>query len=492
MPAPAVALLAAALLAGCATRAPLVALDAPASTAGCRAWFDAADAAVDAAGVRDVQTVPVDGVPHLRVDRLLVALGSGRGADPAARAAWLGHAAAHARDGWAVELANLPAPAHVALAARTPGRAPAEVAAECIGRLAAADVADPAQAAARLDAARVPDAYADWLRVVGLYPLTRWPVLAGYRGWRAEIEPLQRLPLAELPVAGRLAVYGDASAPVPVGGGWTVDALGVPDLDPAARAALLAAHAPLWVVDTVGDDDRPGALVWPDGGWRPEVDATRPTLYTQVAFTRVAGEVLPQLVYHLWFPARTPEREGDIYAGHLDGVILRVTLDRGGRPLLYDSIHPCGCYHMFFPGPGLEARPQAEVGGEGFHVPHPAPRPAPGQRVAVRLQAGTHQVLGLHALPAATPGVVALETRPYDALRSLPAGAGRRSAFGPDGLVPGTGRAERLLLWPMGVPSAGALRQWGRHATAFVGRRHFDDPGLVEAGFRVVAGTADR
>jgi len=382
IPAPAIALLAAALLAGCATRAPLVALDAPASTAGCRAWFDAADAAVDAAGVRDVQAVPVDGAPYLRVDRLLVTLGSGRGADPAARAAWLGLAAAHARDGWAVELANLPAPAHAALAARTPDRAPAEVAAECIGRLAAADVADPAQAAARLDAARVPDAYADWLRVVGLYPLTRWPVLAGYRGWRAEIDPLQRLPLAELPVEGRLAVYGDASAPVSVGGGWEVDALGVPRLDPATRAALLAAHAPLWVVDTVGDDDLPGALVWPVGGWRPEVDSTRPTLYTQVAFTRVAGVVLPQLVYHLWFPARTPERDGDIYAGHLDGVILRVTLDRGGRPLLYDTIHPCGCYHMFFPrrprsgarGSTCRTRPQGWRRGSGSQC---GCRPAP-------------------------------------------------------------------------------------------------------------------
>ncbi|MNC92616.1 hypothetical protein D3C83_90760 [compost metagenome] len=49
--------------------------------------------------------------------------------------------------------------------------------------------------------------------------------------------------------------------------------------------------------------------------------------------------------------------------------------------------------------------------------------------------------------------------------------------------MPGTERGERWLFWPMGVPEPGAMRQWGRHATAFVGRRHFDDPGLLERYF---------
>jgi len=40
-------------------------------------------------------------------------------------------------------------------------------------------------------------------------------------------------------------------------------------------------------------------------------------------------------------------------------------------------------------------------------------------------------------------------------------------------------------LWPLGIPSAGAMRQWGHHATAFVGRRHFDEPFLIERYFVV-------
>jgi hypothetical protein len=35
----------------------------------------------------------------------------------------------------------------------------------------------------------------------------------------------------------------------------------------------------------------------------------------------------------------------------------------------------------------------------------------------------------------------------------------------------------------MGVESAGQMRQWGHHATAFVGRRHFDDPNLLASYF---------
>jgi hypothetical protein len=72
----------------------------------------------------------------------------------------------------------------------------------------------------------------------------------------------------------------------------------------------------------------------------------------------------------------------------------------------------------------------------------------------------------------------------YDELRSLPRGAsGRRSLFGPDAIVPGSERGERFFFWPTGVPCPGAMRQWGHHATAFVGRRHFDDADLMERYF---------
>jgi hypothetical protein len=74
--------------------------------------------------------------------------------------------------------------------------------------------------------------------------------------------------------------------------------------------------------------------------------------------------------------------------------------------------------------------------------------------------------------------------RAYRELYAIPIeGAKPRSLFGPDGIVPGSERGERFLLWPMGIASPGAMRERGRHATAFVGRRHFDDPYLLEDTF---------
>jgi len=46
-------------------------------------------------------------------------------------------------------------------------------------------------------------------------------------------------------------------------------------------------------------------------------------------------------------------------------------------------------------------------------------------------------------------------------------------------------RAERFLFWPTGIASPAGMRQWGRHATALVGRRHFDDADLLERRFRL-------
>jgi hypothetical protein len=55
-----------------------------------------------------------------------------------------------------------------------------------------------------------------------------------------------------------------------------------------------------------------------------------------------------------------------------------------------------------------------------------------------------------------------------------------RSLYGPDGIIRQSRRAERFLFWPLGIPSAGTMRQSGMHATAFIGRRHFDAPGHLE------------
>ena len=75
--------------------------------------------------------------------------------------------------------------------------------------------------------------------------------------------------------------------------------------------------------------------------------------------------------------------------------------------------------------------------------------------------------------------------RPAQELGHLPLqnGQGTASLFDEDGFVQGTERLESLILWPMGVDKPGAMRQWGHHATAFVGRRHFDEATLMDRYF---------
>ena len=118
-------------------------------------------------------------------------------------------------------------------------------------------------------------------------------------------------------------------------------------------------------------------------------------------------------------------------------------------------------------------------------MPQTLPRVAEGERPLVRLAPRTHYIEGV-SLVRGIDSVVRYSFRPYDELRSLPRPDGRRrSVFGPDGLVAGTERAERYLFWPMGIVSPGAMRQAGRQATAFVGRRHFDDADLIERRFAI-------
>jgi hypothetical protein len=204
--------------------------------------------------------------------------------------------------------------------------------------------------------------------------------------------------------------------------------------------------------------------------------------YGRLAFTRYHGKTLTQLVYTIWFPERPSSGAADILSGRLDGVVFRVTLGIDGAPLVYDSMHPCGCYHMFFPTARVRLLPAPEPAIEWAFVPSRLPALAPAQSVVVRIASRTHYVVNVRQ-DAGAPAA-AYRLADDNDLRALPtADRGTRSAFGPDGIVPGTERGERYLFWPMGIDNAGAMRQWGTHATAFIGRRHFDDADLIERRF---------
>jgi hypothetical protein len=263
--------------------------------------------------------------------------------------------------------------------------------------------------------------------------------------------------------------------------------LGVPQPTDDDRRRLLATFAPTFIVDERSDDDRIGEpTLGPDGV--PSVVPSTSVVFTRVAHTRFGGVILLQLIYTAWFPARTADSAFDVLAGPLDGIVWRVTFAADGTPLLFDSIHPCGCYHWFFPTARLSVKPQPPSIDEQALLAQQLPRVASDAQIALRVEAGTHYLRRIIVDPLRAEGARRYMLRADDTLRTLPVpGNGTRSLYGPDGIVHASDRPERYWFWPLGIPSAGAMRQWGHHATAFVGRRYFDEPFLVERYFALTA-----
>jgi hypothetical protein len=486
------AMLAVAALSGCAT------IDRPFNdhlqsaaipVRDCAEWFVALDHAVEDAGVRDAQETPIPGFPYLRANRFMTGL-KDRVRTDAGMHAFALRLAALDYEARKAEIANLPAERLAALPALLASGSRSEAVTrtrQCAHLLREIDVAKPEARQLLLERVAVPDDYSSAMRVAGLYALTRYPFSAGVRRWESEMSAAfaskadSKLPVvryAPPPSQPRsreaIARLLSASAANP---------LGVPEPEVQDLEDLLAAYAPSFEVAIAGDHDRFGRLRWLRERKTPSVDASQQVVYAQTSRTLYRGHALLQFVYTIWFSERPPREPGDLLAGALDGLTWRVTLTPDGEPLIYDAIHPCGCFHMFFPTPRARVRPAPDDLEEWAFSPQQLPRVQPGERPVVRVSSGTHYIEGVSFVQG-IDAVARYELRDYGELRSLQRlEGGSRSAFGPDGLVPGTERAERRLFWPMGIRSAGAMRQWGRHATAFVGRRHFDDADLFEQRF---------
>ena len=466
-------------------------LAAGGETAACAGFLRAFDEQVARAGVADAQNARVPGFPYLRSSRFLASFRDELA--PAQRQAWLQALRRLGQQGQRLELANLPDTAATWQALGVTDRADARQRLEaCSDRLLALDSARPAAWERLQEQATVADAYADIQRLLGLYPLTALVAAQGVGELYAGIRATFAQSPDRLPVAGQLLDYTPASRPGlgrPPEPDWyaTVprNALGQPRLTPRQLERLFRRHAPIWRVDTMQPADRIGSP-YLDGDNGIAIDTDRPVVYRHISHTRWQGKTLLQLNYVIWFPARPLTGPLDLLGGHLDGITWRVTLDATGVPLIYDAMHNCGCYHMAFPGSRLEPRNQAGLWQEPLLVPAPGPIPAAGERLRIRIEAGSHYLQAVETV-ADYVSTHTYAFQDYDVLRSLPLGADRRqSMFNEQGLVPGTERLERWLLWPMGVPEPGAMRQWGTHATAFVGKRHFDDPDLIERYFGVV------
>lgn len=457
--------------------------------ARCAHWFEALDAAVVRSGAGDNAARRIAGFPYLRIDRFFAAMKHHAGNDPRIRRAWIDAMRARDIDGRRVEIANLPTAQIDALAVG--GRD--EVAGrtrDCGGHLLAADRVDDDALESLFRRAYVADDYSSLKRALGLYELTRLPFYAGVHSWQERVT--QRFVAArrgEARTGAQVLRYVPAREPVyararvgEILARADDHPLGLPRLSERERDRLFATYAPVFEIETGGDFDRIGRLFWSRAA-KPRVDVAQPVVYRRLDYTRVDGRTLLQLVYVAWLPERPIDGSFDLLGGHLDGIVWRVTLAPDGEPVLFDSIHSCGCYHMFFPTPRLQPVPAPRAWMEWAFTPATLPAIAESKRLLVEVQTRSHYLRNVS--PGASAGGTVYELVDYDELRSLPLPqGGRRSLFEPDGLIAGTERGERYLFWPMGIASPGAMRQAGSQPTAFVGRRHFDDADLLEKRFR--------
>lgn len=444
----------------------------------CLALYEQVDARIEAAGVRDAAYHRIEGFPYLRSDRYSASFVE-QIQDMDTFWEWVGYLRANEDESRDVELRNLGIGTEEATSLLLDLRG-------CGGWLRSWELEDAAFREKLYAVVAPPDDYSIAQRTFGLYPLAVPFLNRGLAEYRREVAAEFAQPLEALPRVGEMKLWQVQPQAKPEYPADKRIDLRTKPRDRLGRIGMLGsevthlayAHAPALWIDTAGDYDLPGTPVHTAIG--PAVDPQRPVVYYLAGLTRFGGRSLLQFNYFMWFSDRLPEEPGDGAAGRIDGLIWRVTLDEQGQPLLYDTIHACGCYHYAFP-----VQPLALKQGEGADRLLVPQESAPARNVALRLASGTHalqRVVSLDQAQTRAPGAYAL--LPYEDLLTLPhPEGGTRSLFGPEGFIAGTERSERLWLWPSGVRNAGAMRQFGRHATTFVGRGHFDDPFLFEEVF---------
>jgi hypothetical protein len=498
--------LAISLISGCASLAPQVSHypDDTSLLAKCDTAFSLITTSIKQAQVSDAEGHPVQGYPYLRSNRFLASLKKNIKSTNSV-SAWLDKMILLDQQAKTVEIKNLPEVFRTSLAkdiAKLSGHdwTIERLINECPQQFKTYDLTKPERLVQIKKAVDVPDDYSLLKRIIGFYPLTSIAVYHVYQQWKkknlASFNDSKQIinwngnPVVYKPIVSHSLTSPEIANMIKESRDTE---LNIPSFTQGQLNQLAEHFAPVFLVDELNDADKIGHPVW-STALLPEIDLSRPVSFVRLAYTWFNNTILPQLVYTIWFPERPKEPNWDILGGNLDGIIWRVTISNAGKALVADSIHPCGCYHLFFPAKGISKKNKStqQTGlNEGIETPQTLPVHSTNDRITLHISAKNHYLEKLSSESQLSP---ILDNHSYDliigdsipdlALRSMPLPNGNfKSLYQADGIVKSTERGERWLLWPMGIKSPGAMRQWGKHATVFVGRRHFDDPYLFDGSF---------
>jgi len=209
---------------------------------------------------------------------------------------------------------------------------------------------------------------------------------------------------------------------------------------------LLARHAPVFLVENnqvpYNRIGTPRAVVREDGGEALTVDPDRATFYVRKQTFTTAGGSYTNLIYRVHF-AEVPGGWAPFYigAGRNIGLLVVVTLDPQNQPLLYTTVHTCGCYLAFVPTSHLApaAYPRGWSQGPQFVYGETLPGyldsqegSASEQNLVVVLRPGNHRVKDLQLLKPSglqASAAITADLQPLEALETLPLAAGRTTSF---------------------------------------------------------------
>ncbi len=471
--------------------------DSERSQTACLDAFAAVGQAVLAAGVMDTEASRIDGYPYLRVNRFLSSFRGEVNAE--GYVFWLKQLQELANKGWRVEIRNLPKLSGQKLQKRVQAILSSQATTidalhDCSGKLLQSQLENNSSQNDLKKLATVADNYQMWKRVIGIYPLTAWAFKTGIEKWHEETRAAYKQPLDQLPVSGELVRYESPPGMELLNSTQIAEILKNASKNPLKmplptaedQQQLFNSFAPRFEIDVATHDDRIGYPVLQTEA-APRIDTSKPTVFQHLSHTRLGDKILLQLNYTVWFPARPKSSIFDLLGGHMDGITWRVTLLPNGKPWLFDTIHNCGCYHLFFPTQYASNAIRVDKGcAESYFQPQQALAIQQDMRPVLRIAATTHYIERVYFGPSQASRVIQYQWDDTDKLRSLGLKDGNyRNLFGQDGIVASTERSERYLFWPMGILEPGAMRQWGHHATAFVGRRHFDEARLFEGVYEI-------
>lgn len=210
---------------------------------------------------------------------------------------------------------------------------------------------------------------------------------------------------------------------------------------------LFSTHSPVIALDfpelSYNKIGTPTAELDAEGKERVYVDPSRPTVYVlKLGFETVRGKYT-NLYYRVHFE-RVPFNllPFNVSAGRNTGLIIVVTLSEKGDPLLYTTVHSCGCYlaiipTSFLPDDAFPSRWRAGVQRVyGEKLPGLVSFPqgvARGYRPVITLRSGSHRVRAFGIEPEAEiQEAYRLQTSPLlnlEALEALPMQDGSTTSF---------------------------------------------------------------